>query len=177
HIVSFRCHGGIEADHTIGPQALVGDDLIQHALRIFKEPRGFRSYYRVFEDTRISACQHPRLEERRPVDVVSKGFQGEVEQHLIPQERRLYNFFFLPVDGDFVLSCIVQGDVVLVLLAAFMIRSQLSVLFLEPAMSGVACLRADELASDRYTSRRVKYVYNRHHSRRADDNTYMTITC
>ena len=68
--------GGPEADHGVGGQPFLGDQLLQHGLRVVEErPRGLAIFV-VLEDAGIGALQLPGMEERRPVDIA--GELGEI---------------------------------------------------------------------------------------------------
>src|SRR5690606_21167698 len=121
-VVVRRSSGGIKSNHAVGTEALVGDDLVKHALRVFEDARRLGPHNGVLADSRISSGWHPRFEVLRPVEVVPNRLQREVEQSLVPQEGRLDNFSLVAVGRDLILSRSGKRNVRFVRLAAFMVR-------------------------------------------------------
>src|SRR5690606_40690244 len=62
----------------------------------------------------------------------------------------------LPVDRDLILSRIGKRNVMFVLLAAFMVRTQLLILFFKPTLGALPRLCADELTRHRHTPRCIE---------------------
>ncbi len=64
--------GRPETDHGTRGEPALGDDLVEHGLRIGEQLGSLLANHVVLEDGRIVARQFPRLEERRPVDVLAQ---------------------------------------------------------------------------------------------------------
>ena len=67
HVVALAL-AAPQADGGLGRHPALGDDLLEHRLRILEQAAGAFADHRIVEDRGIIAGQLPRAEERRPVD-------------------------------------------------------------------------------------------------------------
>ena len=65
-----------EADHGVGRQPFLLDELFQHRLRVLEQRPRRLAVFVVLQDARVLALQLPGLEERRPIDIA--GELGEI---------------------------------------------------------------------------------------------------
>src|SRR5213076_2482629 len=91
HIVALSL-AAPQADRRLGRDPALGDQLIEHRLRVCKQAARAFADDIVVEDRRISAGKLPRAEERRPVDRGLEVLQwpiAEMMKSRILRRRRL----------------------------------------------------------------------------------------
>ena len=90
--------GRPEADDGLRTEPALGDDLLQHDLRVLEQAARRRALFRILEERRIAALQVPGLEERRPVDSSRRVRRHHrIVNVRVPRKRRFRRNIGLPV--------------------------------------------------------------------------------
>ncbi len=86
-MVTTPCHQTQAEASYVSDEPLVVDDVVQHPLRLVKQPPRLRTDSRIVEDLReaavgVTPTQLPDLEEGAPVDVLADAPQVRPAKHL-----------------------------------------------------------------------------------------------
>ncbi len=94
--------------HAARVEGFLCAELVEQIVGIFKQALGFFTHHLVFEDAGIFPGQRPGHKERRPVDVVTQGFDAGrylLHAQAMGDGRRIAG----PVKGQVVIPCRRQG--------------------------------------------------------------------
>ena len=141
--------GGEEPDDTVGGEPFVGDDLLEHHLRIVEQLARGLTHARGVEDIGVAPLDLPGREEGCPVDVVAQVLEGVVEELGDARREGCRRNARGPIDRRGVRPCVVQGDEWALGRLGGVSCPQRVVVALDGAHEGLALLRVEQLAGDR----------------------------
>src|SRR5690606_12000142 len=152
YIFIIRGTGSVKSHYSVGLQTFLFDDIVKHLLCIIIQFFRLSSDNGIIKNSWVTARQHPGLKERCPIDILAQFLQRIIQQNLLSIKGRFYRSKFLPVYSRFILPCILQRNVMLQFLPAFMILPEFVILILHFGFKICAYSFTDQLAYHRNTS-------------------------